>query len=292
MTAAILTMQERIKEQIQQFDIFALMKLLDRLGYKASDIYFQSNSSLSSATSICHDILFIEKEYPRIVLTLNIGFFSNQSPLPSLFRKKMDEGSIDPVAFSKYLGFFDHYLMKVFLGVSMPEDHGWFFTDWKETLRQYLKLLALNSVSTLSLLFQLCFPELKVKVVKYRRMVSLQSSSIVLGTTLLGKESYLQKNEQLAVSGLKVVLTGEDQTTELNSPWPFEILERLRKLVFPLMDRVNVYLQVNLILENARETAHLSKDSYLSYCSLGHSSGPIQFKIFSGYPKDFKLAAV
>lgn len=287
MTVQTQTIQERIKEKIQQFDIFALLKLLEQMGYKATDIYFQSNPSFSSSSSICQEIFFLETKYPRIILVLNLGLFSNQSSLPSLFRKKMDQGSIDSVSFTKYLGFFDHYLIKVFLGVSMPEDHGWFFADWKETLRQYFKLLGLNSASTLSLLFQLCFPELKVKVLKSPRVVSWQSSSIVLGKAVLGKDCFLQKNEQLTISSLKIVLTSDEHITDQGVPWAFEIKKRMKQLIFPLMDRVNVYLQVELILENVREAARLSKTSYLNYCSLGIGPKSLRFRIFSGYPKDF-----
>lgn len=283
---ATVTLQDKIKQQIARFDVFALLKLLESLGYKASDIYFQSNPSLSSSSSICHDIIFLEKEYPRVILVLNIGLFSTQSSLPSLFRKKMDEGSIDPVSFGKYIGFFDHYLIKIFLGVSMPEDHPWFFVDWKNTLHQYLTLLALDSVSTISLLFGLCFPELKVKVIKYPRVISLQASSLILGKMVLGKEAFLQKNEKLTISSLKVVLTGDEPVTELGTPWIFEIKKRMKELIFPLMERVNVYLQVELVLENLREAASLSNTSFLSYCSIGISSKPLRLRIFSGYPKD------
>jgi len=288
MTVATQSIQEKIKKEIQRFDVFALLKLLEGLGYKASDIFFQSNPSLSSSSSICHDIIFKGKEYPRIILIVNMGLFSNQSPLPSFFKKKMDDGSIDPIAFTKYLGFFDHYLIRTFLGVSMPEDNGWFFSDWKETLREYLKFLALNSVSTLQLLFQLCFPELKVKVVKFPRVISLYSASIILGSTILGKDSFLQKNEKLTISSLKVFLTTSEPLTDLSVPWAFEIKKRIAHLIFPLLERVNIYLQVILVMEKVRHSAHLSTTTHLGYCCIGENSRPFQFCIFSGIPKDFK----
>ncbi len=288
MTVATKTIREKIKEKIQRFDIFALLKLLESLGYKASDIFFQSNPSLSSSSSVCHDILFKEKEYPRIILILNMGLFANQSALPSFFRKKMDEGSIDPIAFAKYLGFFDHYMIRTFLGVSMPEDNGWFFSDWKETLREYLKFLALNSVSTLQLFFQLCFPELKVQVVKFPRVISLHRASIILGSAILGKDSCLQKNEKLTISSLKVLLTTSEPLTDLSVPWAFEIKKRIADLIFPLLERVNIYLQVILIMEKVKDFAHLSNATHLGYCCIGENSRPFQFCIFSGYPKDIK----
>ncbi len=288
MALATKTIQEKIRKEIQRFDVFALLKLLENLGYKASDIFFQSNPSLSSCSSVCHDIIFKGKEYPRIILIVNMGLFSNQSPLPSFFRQKMDEGSIDPVSFTKYLGFFDHYMIKTFFGVSMPEDNGWFFPDWKETLREYLKFLALNSASTLQLFFQLCFPELKVRVVKFPRVISLHSASIVLGSTILGKESYLQKNEKLTISSLKVLLTTSEPLTDLTVPWAFEIRNRIAHLIFPLLERVNIYLQVILVMEKVRHSAHLSKTTHLGYCCIGENLRPFQFCIFSGNPKDLK----
>ncbi len=280
--------EQVIQEKIQRFDVFALLKLLESMGYKASDIFFQSNPSLSSSSSVCHNIIFREREYPRIILTLNMGLFANQSALPSFFRKKMDEGSINSEMFAKYLGFFDHYMIRTFLGVSMPEDSGWFFSDWKETLREYLKFLALNSVSTLQLLFQLCFPELKVQVMKFPRVINLHKASIVLGSTILGKDSFLQKNEKLTISSLKVFLTTSEPLTDLSLPWAFEIKKRIADLIFPLLERVHIYLQVVLIMENVNYFAQLSSTMYLGYCCIGKSAGPLHFCIFSGYPKNFR----
>lgn len=282
------TTQKKIKEEIQRFDIFALLKLLENLGYKMSDIFFQSNPSFSSSSSVCHDIIFREKGYPRIILILNMGLFANQSALPSFFRKKMDEGSIDSVAFAKYLGFFDHYMIRTFLGVSMPEDSGCFFFDWKETLREYLKFLALSSGSTLQLFFQLCFPELKVVVVKFPRVINLHKASIILGSTILGKDSFLQKNEKLTISSFKVLLTASEPLTDLSVPWPFEIRKRIADLIFPLLERVNIYLQIVLIMEKVKSFAHLSRTMHLGYSCIGENSEPLRICIFSGYPKDFR----
>jgi hypothetical protein len=216
-----------------------------------------------------------------------MGLFANQSALPSFFRKKMDEGSIDPVAFSKYLGFFDHYLIRTFLGMSMPEDNHWFFSDWQETLRLYLKFLALNSSSTLQLFFQLCFPELKVQVVKFPRVINLHKASIVLGSSILGKNSFLQKNEKLTISSFKVLLTANEPLTDLSVPWAFEIKNRMAHLIIPHLKRVNSYLQVALILERVKDFAHLSNTTHLGYCRIGENKKPAQFCIFYGYPKDF-----
>lgn len=162
--------QVRIRQNIKRFDVCSLLKLLQELGYRGDDIYFQSNSDLSSRANLCEDIFFSENT-PRVTIVLNLGLLSANSPLPSFFRKKMDSGSIDPILFTRFLSFFDHHLIKNLMAMSMPDVNSIFFDDWRETQGYYLKLLDLNSTSTLWHLFQICFPELIVKVVKFPRMI-------------------------------------------------------------------------------------------------------------------------
>jgi hypothetical protein len=287
MTATLeIPINERIKQEIGRFDIFSLLKLLESLGYKSGDIFYQSNPSLASSTSICHCIDFVNQSYPKVVLVLNMGLASNNSSLPSFFQKKMDEGSIDPILFSRFLSFFDHYLIKLFLSMGTPEQNGWFFSDWRETQREYLKLLALNSASTVALLFQLCIPELAVDVVKSPRFISHVSCSFTLGSTKLGKDSFLQRNEQLTIPSLKVFLTTDELLTEFSLPWASEIKKRFRELILPILKRVNVHLQIILRARNIKDPAILSFTSRLGYCCIGNHSHFLQFLLFSGYVKD------
>ena len=281
------SLHQKIALEIQRFDVFALLKLLEELGYQASDIYFQSNPSFSSSSSICQEIAFFDQVYPKVKLTLNMGLLSNHSSLPSFFRKKMDDGSINPVTFARYLGFFDHYLIKTILGMGMAEANGWFFRDWNETLREYLNLLALNSSSTLELLFQLAFPELIVEAVKFPRVIRLTSSSMMLGKTKLGQESFLQKNEKLTISSLKIVLTADSLVTETFQPWAFEIKRRFKEILFSILERVNIHLQIILCVKGLNDPARLSKSSRLGYCCIGNQSANLHFHLFSGHPKDF-----
>jgi hypothetical protein len=287
-TTVEVSIHERIKEQIKRFDVVALLKLLESLGYQASDIFFQSNPSLASSSSICDDIFFLDQGYPRIRLVLNIGLLSNNSSLPSFFSKKMDEGSINPVTFSQFLSFFDHYLIKTALSMSMPEDNEWFFFNWRETLQEYLKLLALDSLSTLELLFQLCFPELEVQGMKFPRQLSFHSSSIILGTTKLGKDCFLHKSEKLSISSVKIFLKADDLLSDFTVPWANEIKKRYKELLFSTLERVNIHLQVVLSVQNVKEPAMLSQRCRLGYCCIGNHRKSLNFLIFSGRPKDFR----
>lgn len=278
-------LEQRIKEKIHLFDIAALLQLLSRFGYKATDIYFVSNSSLSSAPSLCEEIIFSDVKYPRITLVINLGLMVGNSPMPTFFRKKMDEGTIDPLLFARFLSFFDHHIIMTLLSMSIPTDNGWFFSDWNETLNQYLNLLGLNSVSTLQLLFQLCFPELRANVHKFARVLRTQSSFTTLGVTLLGKDSFLSKNQKITISSFKILLYAEELETDLSIPWAKEVKKRLRDLLFPILKRINIYLQVILIVRNSKDIARLAVNSHLGYRSLGKTDRPLKILLFAGYPK-------
>lgn len=255
------------------------------MGHQSGDIYFESNSDLSSRSSLCEAIFFSETS-PKVRIILNLGLLSGNSPLPNFFRKKMDSGSIDPILFARFLSFFDHHIIKNLLLMSMPDINDIFFSSWQLTQSYYLKLLDLNSTSTLWHLFQACFPELTVKVIKFPRMFRQNSSSIMLGTTRLGKESFLGKKIVQTIPSFKFILIGDDTHTELRVPWPLEIKKRLKKLVFTILQRTHIHFRVIFILRNNKDIAHLSRDSQLGYCMIGESKQSLKLLLFSGYSKD------
>ncbi len=274
----------RIAKDIKRFDICSLLRLLGEIGYKSDDIYFESNADWSSRSSLCEDIFFSENS-PKVRIVLNLGLLSGNSPLPNFFRKKMDAGSIDPVLFTRFLNFFDHHIIKNLLSMSMPDVNDVFFSNWQVTKSYYLKLLDLNSTSTLWHLFQVCFPELTVKVIKSPRMFRQNSSSIMLGTTRLGRESFLGKKIVQTIPSFKFILIGDDTHTELQAPWPLEIKDRLKKMVFTILQRTHIHFRVIFILRNNKEIARLSRSSQLGYCMIGESKESLKLLLFSGYSK-------
>jgi hypothetical protein len=278
--------QREIKRKICRFDLASLLNLLKHLGYQEKEIYFQANTSLSSPPSLCEDIWFSEQGYPRVTILINLGLLSGNSPLPNFFQKKMDTGSINPILFARYVNFFDHLMISTLLSVNMAENNHWFFTDWKTNLHQYLRLLALNSLSTLTFLFQICFPEIQVDGMKFPRIMNLQSASTIIGKCSLGKETFLGKNEKLTSSSLRIHLIIDALQADISIPWAFVINQRLKDLIFPLLERVHIYLQVILIVKNCKDAALLSGASHLGYCSLGSSHRSLKFLLFAGYPQD------
>ncbi len=286
-TLTLTPLQKRICDNIQCFDLCSLLKLLGTIGYKIGDIYFKSNPDQSSHSALCQRIEFSDV-FPRVELVLNLGLLSVNSPLPSYFMKKMDAGVVDSALLTRFLGFFDHFMISNLLSMSLPEDNGWFFSDWKETQSQYLNLLALNSTSTIWHLFQICFPELLVNVVKFQRVMSTESAVTVLGSTLLGRECYLGKKEKVTLSSFKILLTTEEVETDQLVHWAIEVKKRLQSVLFPILARVYLYLQVTLELKNVSDVVRLTMAAQLGYRCLGGSSNSLRVSSFAGYTNEFK----
>lgn len=277
-------LQKKIEENIKRFDVCTLIKLLKNAGYENKDIYFQSSASLSSSAALCEGIFFSDSAL-KVTIILNMGLLSSNSPLPSFFRKKMDSGNINSTLFSRFLDFFDHHLIKNLLMMSMPDFEHSFFPKWRETQREYLKFLDLNSISTLEHLFKNCFPELVVRAVKFPRVFRQNCFSFTLGSTPLGIQSYLGKKIEQTVPSFKFILIGEDTHTELGVPWPLEIKKRLKNLIYVIFRRVEIHFRVTFILKNNKEVAHLSPTCRLGYCMIGENKHSLKLLIFAGYPR-------
>lgn len=264
--------KQRIRDRIHQFDIAALLRLLREWGYREKDIYFRSNPSLVSPGSLCEEILFLDAPDPPVVIVINVGLLCGTTPLPSFFRKKMENGSIDPELFSRFLAFFDHFLLRNLLmpdRVLLPRPEA------------YLNLIGLSSVSSLSHLFQLCFPELKVEVFKISRLSHTQRESIALGRAFLGKDSFLGKKREHSISSVKVVFTAVDGEASLSCAE--EIMERTHVLLFPLLLKIDVFLVMTLVIQHQRNSAQLSPSSYLGHVCLGKEPQSFEIPLFSDY---------
>lgn len=279
------SINKRIAKNIQRFDICSLLKLLKELGYQSEDIYFESCYETASPTALCQNIFFAES-FPKVRIVLNLGLLSANSPLPNLFKRKMDSGSIDATLFQRFLSFFDHHAIKNLLSMSMPDINDIFFSSWKETKGHYLKLLDLNSTSTLWHLFQACFPELVINVIKAPRFFKQNSSSTTLGNTRLGVESFLGRKIVQSIPSFKIILISEESHTDSHVSWSLEIKDRLKKLVFDILQRTHIHFRVIFIIRNKKEIARLSPLTQLGYCMMGESNQSLKMLLFSGYSKD------
>ena len=147
-------LEKEISANIHRFDLFSLTELLIFAGYNLEEIQFKSHHSMASQPGLIHDIKFQNGSIRQVVITLNLGLLSAQSPLPSYFQKKIDKSNIDYNQFIEFIGYFDNILIKNYFFAIYPEKNNELFQDWESTKGRYLEMLDLKSCSTLHWLFQ------------------------------------------------------------------------------------------------------------------------------------------
>lgn len=257
--------ERKIAKKIYDFDLISLLQLLQFIGYFPEEVHFRSHLSTSSQPSLIHGIEFQSEPARSVLITLNLGLLSAQSPLPSYFLKKLDAGYINTSSFVDFIGYFDHFLIKNYLLNIYPEMNKWLFPDYELTKRRFLELLDLKSCTTLHWLFELVFPELGVSVEKAALGRQLRSAPIRLGKTILGTDAIFGEKASVPVYGRRITFFSEFETTDPGQPWPKEIKQRLDDLVFPILRSVGMDLEVILVIRTQKTWAKLDSESYLGY---------------------------
>lgn len=280
----------KIEKNIKQFDLSALLHLLKANGVRSEHIYFLSSNSLSSPPNLCESITF-SNDAPKVTIMLNMGLLGSNSSLPSFLQELMDREEIQTECFIRFLNFFNHHLMDTLLQLSMPELNDNFFLDWKYTQLQYLKLLGFESVGTLWFLMKICFPDLVIEVKKNPQKVQLATSSLILGRDGLGYTSYLGNRFSQTLSSFKIILTTDNEVSEIGTPWPMEINKRLIDLIFPILKKTDLHLSIVLNIKNKRNYLTLGPKSFLGFDRMSTSTSPFQLLIFYGLIKNLKRNA-
>ncbi|MEN6439496.1 MAG: hypothetical protein ABFD97_13055 [Syntrophobacter sp.] len=280
----MLSLKERISKEIYRFDIISLLYLLFRMGYTQEQISFISHYSLSSQPSLLEKIEFRDDPQFKVVVYLNLGLMSVQTPLPSYFFHQLDQGLIDIEAFSDFLAFFDRCLLGKFVLSIYPEINREAFPDWELAKRQFAGMLDLRSSSTLYWLFSIVFPELGVQVEKAILKRGLETNDIVLGRSLLDGNSVFGKRTAIDVQGVRIALTTDEEKTGQGIPWPREILDRMNTMIFPLLKSVGIDLEVFLIIMSQTSWAKLHGESFLGYDRIkGGRAQKRRIPIYLGY---------
>ncbi|MEW5802328.1 MAG: type VI secretion system baseplate subunit TssG [bacterium] len=283
--------EAKIAGRIHEFDPVSLLHLLEFLGYRAEEIVFRSHVSLSSQPSLIQGIEFQTEPIRQVIISMNLGLSSAQSPLPSYFSKYMDSGMIDASAFIDFIEYFDHCLILDYLSNLYPEINTRLFSNWELTKRRYLLMLDFKSCATLHWLFQLVFPELGVKVEKVMLQRVLQISSVRLGVTVLGSDAVLGREKGVAVHGRQITLVSEGEFTDSGEPWPREIEKRLDDTLFPLLRMMSIDLEIVLVIRAQKRWARLHAESYLGYDKIqGGQANYRQIRIFRGALREAQIS--
>lgn len=280
----MLMLEQKIAREVQRFDFISLIHLLYTMGYSPEQILLVSHHQNCSQSALIQDIEFRHTPVPRVTISLNMGLLSAQSPLPSYFMKKIDEGFIDSDRFIKFLQFFDHLLLRRYALSIYPEANHEIYPSWEKAKRQYTLMLNLRACSTLHWLFDLVFPELTVQVEKAMLRRTLTTQNIVLGRSRLDGSAFFGRKAAVPVHGRRVSLTTQEEQTSQGIPWPREVKQRMEAMIFPLLKAVGIDLEVILVIKSRRNWAKLQSESYLGYEMIkGAGAQPLRVPIFLGH---------
>jgi len=215
---------------------------------------------------------------------VNLGLLSVQTPLPSYFLKRVDQGLVDTEALVDFVAFFDQNLLRLFVLSVYPEINPDVFPDWELAKKQFCGMLNLRSCTTLHWLFHLVFPELGVQVDKATLGRTLETEDVVLGRSTLGGDSVFGKRTAIKVRGARIVLSSEEERTVMGVPWPREIRERMESMIFPLLRSVGIDLEVFLVIRSHTSWVRLQADTYLGYDRIkGGTAQHRRVPIYRGY---------
>jgi len=285
-------LEKNISRRIHEFDIISLLHLLMAMNYSPEEIRFSSHNSTCSQPGLIHDILFKHEPVREAVITMNMGLLGAQSPLPSYFRKKMEDEETGKGSLADFIGYFDHHLIRDYICNIYPEINIFFYPHWELTKRRYLHILSLKSIGTLHWLFKKVFPEIGVQVENTVLSSNVQTRPVLLGKTTLGSDAVFGNKTSVPINGRRITFYSEEEMTDTQVPWPREIKNRLINLVFPVLQPMGIDLEILLVLKSQKRWVRLHAETYLGYDRI--QSGEESYRrirIFRGHIGEFFRAA-
>lgn len=257
------------------FDPSALLEYVSHFGYALESIRFRGRQSHLSSAHLCEQLVLSEES---AVIDVNMGLLANCSPLPSYFKKFLEEELVDEEKFSHFVEFFDHHLIKDFFRASLPER--FLFGSREEALLLHGAMVGFHSVAMLHRLMELCYPEFIVQVKKGVKRRKAVQEPFLLGFHRLGEGRSLGGIVEYQDIHIEVVLKVDSRVEDSDVFWPVELLRRLQELVIPMVKGYGLYLTVMFAAEGPQQ--RLSAGSYLGYSSLGIAVGVHRWPIFEG----------
>jgi hypothetical protein len=256
------SIEARIAERIHSFELPALLDVLEAHGYSRDEIEYRSHRSLLSHGHLVQAVAFEHTPRRRVVITVNIGLLSTQSPLPSFFFKAMDQLAHDRL--EDFLGYFDHHLLRARLAGYSPERDEALVGD-KAVAEDRLQLLRPKCPSSLHWLCARIFPEAEVKVRRITQRKAIPSAGLRLGSTTLGVGSAVGGFATIPQSGMEVSLYLEESLAGDGTPWALEARRRLDSQLLPRLEDGTLFLTVTLTLRGHFSHAALKNSSHLAY---------------------------
>ncbi|PTL85382.1 hypothetical protein [Vitiosangium sp. GDMCC 1.1324] len=274
-------LEQRIRERIRSFDVPALLEVLNASGYGDAEIEYRGHRTTVHQSHLVHDIQFIHQPRKRVVITVNMGLLSAQSPLPSFLMRTMDQ--LDHDRLERFIGFFDHQLLQECFAGLYPERDGALLPGWPEAAKDRLRLLRPTSLSTLHWLFRKTFPEAEISVRREVRQQRVPAREMRLGSSALGEGDSMGGFASLPTGGMEVKIHCDEPLSASGVPWAVEARRRFEEDLRPLLAETVLMLTVFVVQREKEGFLRLERDSHLGFDPLYEA--PVQTRqvlLFSG----------
>jgi hypothetical protein len=274
-------LEQRIRERIRSFDVPALLEVLAASGYGDAEIEYRSHRTTVHQSHLVHDIQFIHRPRKRIIITVNMGLLSAQSPLPSFLMQTMDQ--LDHDRLERFIGYFDHLLLQECFAGLYPEREGALLPGWPEAATDRLRLLRPTCQSTLHWLFSKVFPETEISVRREVRSQKIAAPEMRLGASALGTGDAMGGFASIPTGGMEVKIFCNEPISSSGVPWAVEARRRFEADVLPLLCETVLMLTVILVLRDQEGFLRFERDSHLGFDPLFEA--PVQTRqvlLFSG----------
>jgi len=256
--------ERRLVRRAPEFDVRALLSVLDHLGYAREDVLFRSNPDNVGARTLIHTLELLRRPHRRAVVTFNLGLLGENGLLPSYFQRVIEQ-SAAPERFHDFIAFFDHRLLQSFFASCFPESYGGLFGDFARVRTALFQMLGMGSVSTLQWLFAQYFPELRVTVRRRAFRRATASHALRVGVSRLDGTCVVGRVYESDASGFGVRLHADEELRSNGVPWPHTVRERLERHLLPLLAPFDVPLVVSLYVASQTSWAELGHEGYLGW---------------------------
>jgi hypothetical protein len=274
-------LEQRIRERIRSFDVPALLEVLSAFGYGDAELEYRSHRTTVHQSHLVHDIQFIHRPHKRIIITVNMGLLSAQSPLPSFMMRTLDQ--LDHDRLERFIGYFDHQLLQECFAGLYPERDGALLPGWPEAAGDRLRLLRPSCPSTLHWLFRKAFPEAELSVRREVRRQRVLSRAMRLGASALGEGDSMGGFAFIPTGGMEVRIFCDESLSSSGAPWAVEARRRFEADLLPLLSETVLMLTVILVLRDQEDFLRIERDSHLGFAPL--YDAPVETRqvlLFSG----------
>jgi hypothetical protein len=261
---------KEIAQRLDNFDLLALLRLLDYWGYKQDQIWFGSHNCLASQSRIIQRVTLTEDS---VLITINLGLLSPTGELPNYLRRFSERTDVNGDAFLAFLQFYEHVLLSQYIGQLYPEINRDYFESWESTKTAYLQLQNMRTESALHWLFQTAFPECLVDLSYDESGFNYSSQALVVGRKAL-TESFTFGDRGHSTSVVPHISLGlRWQAEPLTHPWLAEARLRLEQWVFPLLAQLEFSVCIDFYLSGTERGLRLDSQAILgSDCFGSHNT--------------------